>query len=537
MKYCGRQLTNRTIATLLAVFTTALLLTTSHDMGLTWDEPAYIAASESYAAWLGELVAHQKYALSAEGIQTYWEPNHEHPPLDKIWSGVVWSAARLLFDDLTAHRLGNILLVGALVALLFLMIARELGRLAGLAAVGSLITMPRFFFHAHLAALDVPAAVAIFAVVFLFWRTRDRRAIRWDIYLGLAWGAALATKINAIFVPPMLLLWILISRRRFFLFRRLAIAGLIGIPLSLILWPWIYYSSLARAIEYARFVTIDHWEIGQWYLGRFYMPPPWHFPFVMAIAVVPLTWAVLGALGVVRAIKSRQTRAFGILLALGVVVPMLPLSITRSMVYDNERHFMPAFPYVAALAGLGFAWVTRGLRKLSVDRARPALAKVIPWAVAAVALAPHTVAAWSLYPHLLSYYSETIGGVPGAARLQLETTYWCETYAEALPYLNAHAQRGDVIWVQNWSHDVLFYYQLHGIFRQDLRIGWPEHAVSVFAREGVQGHLASIEEADYVVLQRRQSGFTPRVRDWLRGREPVYRLSHQGVPLLDVYAR
>ena len=29
--------------------------------------------------------------------------------------------------------------------------------------------MPRYFFHAHLAALDVPATVTIFAVIYLFW--------------------------------------------------------------------------------------------------------------------------------------------------------------------------------------------------------------------------------------------------------------------------------------------------------------------------------------------------------------------------------
>ncbi|MFX1353311.1 MAG: hypothetical protein ACFFGP_05055 [Promethearchaeota archaeon] len=119
----------------------------------------------------------------------------------------------------------------------------------------------------------------------------------------------------------------------------------------------------------------------------------------------------------------------------------------------------------------------------------------------------------------------------------LETTYWCETYAEALPYLNAHAQRGDVVWVEDWSHDVMFYYQLRGDLDPHLRIAWTLRAITAFRRQGVRGVLASIAEADYVVIQHRQTGFTDEIRDWLRGKEPVYRLSHRDIPLMEIYAR
>ena len=176
---------HNTVAILLGVLTIVLLAATAPHIGLTWDEPAYIAASESYAAWFAELIAHPRYALSAEGIETHWIANHEHPPLNKVWCGLVWSVARYLLDDLTAHRLGNIILVGALVALLYLLIAKELGGRAGLLAVGALLTMPRFFFHAHLAALDVPAAFVVFVTVFTFWRARERRALGWDLCLGI----------------------------------------------------------------------------------------------------------------------------------------------------------------------------------------------------------------------------------------------------------------------------------------------------------------------------------------------------------------
>ena len=102
-----------------------------------------MVAAETYPRWYGELIARPSYALSREGIARYWSISHAHPPLSKLWSGLVWLGARHFFDDLTAHRLGNILIVSVLIALLYLMVAQNYGRIAGLIAAVSLLTMPR----------------------------------------------------------------------------------------------------------------------------------------------------------------------------------------------------------------------------------------------------------------------------------------------------------------------------------------------------------------------------------------------------------
>src|SRR5690242_4791106 len=195
---------------LLAIFVFVLLLTTAPDIGLTWDEPAYIAAARSYMDWYGQVFTDPKEAFSEGAITDAWQVNSEHPPLDKIWSGLVWSVVHNFTDDLMAHRMGNMLLVAVMAGLLYILVFDAYGQVAGLAAVGALLTMPRFFFHAHLSALDVPAAVSVFIVTFAFWKTMEYKKWTWGLALGLLWGLALATKINAVFVPITLGLWLLI---------------------------------------------------------------------------------------------------------------------------------------------------------------------------------------------------------------------------------------------------------------------------------------------------------------------------------------
>ncbi|HMP40995.1 MAG TPA: glycosyltransferase family 39 protein [Roseiflexaceae bacterium] len=532
------------VALLSGVLTLLLLLATAGPIGLTWDEPAYIAASELYIEWFDQLRHSPGYALSEAGIRTYWDINHEHPPLNKIWSGLIWMLSRGVLDDLTAHRLGNMLLVGLLAAMLCYSVGRSYGPWAGIAAVLALLSMPRFFFHAHLAALDVPGAVAFFGITALFWHTRERRHIAWDLLLALAWGAGLATKINAAFVLPTLGLWLLAAWRlprgvAFGRMLRRLLLMTIGGPLVFVaLWPWLYHDTVARIDGYIRFITVDHWQIGQWYLGEFFMPPPWHFPFVMAVAVTPLLIFGLALVGLWRGLRSMQPGAPVVLWMCGAIMPLLALTTGRTMVYDNERLFMPFFPYLAALAGVGIVAVGQYGAQWLAARGAAVLARGALPLLLLAALLPQSIAAVRLFPHTLSYYSAVVGGLPGAVRLGLETTYWCEVYAAALPLINAETPPGAVIWAEPWSHDVLLYYQLQGRLRPDLRVALTRGAGSILAFKGAAGLEADIGESDYVIVAQRETGLhvNPQITAWAANRTPILVLERDGVRLMALYA-
>jgi hypothetical protein len=94
------------------------------------------------------------------------------------------------------------------------------------------------------------------------------------VILGAVWGLAVATKVNAVFVMLALFLWAYIYQRQSALFTQMVRASFIAFPVFVISWPWLYPAPLLRIYEYVRWVTVDHWKIGQYYLHEFHMPLP-----------------------------------------------------------------------------------------------------------------------------------------------------------------------------------------------------------------------------------------------------------------------
>ena len=431
----------------------------------------------------------------------------------------------------------NIILNSLLFALLYLLVQDVYGWWVGVLASVFLFSMPRVFFHAHLSALDLAAATMIVAVVLLFWKTRQNPSWWVDIVLGLVWGLAVATKVNAVFAFFVLVIWALVYQRQRVMARRLLVMGGLAIPIFLLSWPWLYHDTMARVWEYVLFITVNHWEIGQWYFNQFYMPPPWHFPFVITAVVVPLTIFILFFVGMGRVLVQKAERPFGWYLILNGFVPMLALSIGQSMVYDNDRLFIGSMPFMAALAAIGFYAIVQLMGRWLTGRVQLAVAV----GLLLVVLLPQIWTARSVYPHLLSYYSEGIGGVSGAVAMGLEGTYWCETYNEALDYLNEHAEPGDVVFIAPWSHDVMVYYQLQGLLRDDIHFAAP-YPVSSIYDEKIKMKVVPYNRADFVVFQNRGSTFgSPdlgiKYAKWLAEQEADYEWVGDGVPLISIYQR
>jgi 4-amino-4-deoxy-L-arabinose transferase-like glycosyltransferase len=377
--------------------------------GLTWDEPGYVAQGVQYVDWL------RRALTSGAGPEDpVWAAAHpDHPPLGKLVYGVAAGSRPERVSALTAARLASALLFAVLVGLTAYVTYRCCGQMAGWLAGGSLLLTPQVLAHAQLAALDLPVTVAwlAVAVICLIGPTGWRGAT----LVGVLWGIALLIKVNGIFLAGPIFIGGLISRRMRW---REVPAVLASAALTLwIGWPWLWTQTGPRLEAYLLDKQV-RWIVPTFYLGHVYNEayPPWHYPLVLTVATLPLAALVgiiVGTPSLARE-QPRLARWVGLHLLFTLGLACLP-GVPR---YDGTRLFLPAFPFLAIVAGIG---LERLLRHVASFRR---LGWAGAWAVLVLITGSAVFGLGSASPCLLSAFSPLIGGLRGAERAGLETTFW-----------------------------------------------------------------------------------------------------------------
>ena len=149
--------------------------------------------------------------------------------------------------------------------------------------------------------------------------------------------------------------------------------------------------------------------------------------------VTPVGLLILTLAGVIRSIRQHRSEPLGLLI-LGNWAMLLALrALPHTPGHDGVRLFLPAFGVMSLLVGLGARQILDAFGRW----ARIAVAAAVVEAIASV---------WLLMPVPLSYFSPLVGGLPGAARLGMEPTYyWDGLSAEALQWLRDNTPPGRTI--------------------------------------------------------------------------------------------
>ena len=399
----------------------ALTIATLRGPGLTIDEPLDVRPGRDYVALLAR--SGWKFFERAN-VDALFRDNAEHPPLGRWLLGIASKAlepfeAWIFGPDPTglhvlSGRVAPALAFAALVGLVASESARRWGTAAGLASAWTLLAMPRVFAHAHLAALDTFLAFFwTLALVAAARASESRRPVAASAAAGLLWGLALLTKIHAWFLAPLILAWSLARLKPSRALGAVAAWGIVGVAAFVAGWPWLWYDTIARWGAFWG-TGVVRTSIRVEYFGRIWADRdvPWHYPWVYFAVTVPVVLHLLGGVGLVRAWRTRREDPFPGLLV-GSILLFLLLFSTRVPAYDGERLFLLVFPAWAMLVGLGFAAAWRRWGGLRPGRA----------ALVALMLGQGLGTA-AMHPFGLSYYNLLVGGLPGAARLGLEPTYW-----------------------------------------------------------------------------------------------------------------
>lgn len=192
------------VLVLLALLACALCISTYHIFGNFWDEPEHIAAG---------------LVLIDRGEYLY---DNQHPPLARLAAaiGPYLAGARfhgvpnpigeaqgreLLYDStasyeelLTLARLGMLPFLLLLLGATWSWMRRWYGEPAALLAVLFLVSSPVVLGHAAVVALDVPVTALTVASLYALLRWFETPTLRRGLWLGLAAGLAVATKMSAV---------------------------------------------------------------------------------------------------------------------------------------------------------------------------------------------------------------------------------------------------------------------------------------------------------------------------------------------------
>ena len=460
--------------------------------GITWDEPAYFASAERIQAWIVDLAADPRAALQPESIEAAWDPPEHayynpHPPVYKEGMALTEALFGQVLGPVTGFRLSPAFLFAILVGALVWIVSGVAGIPAGIAAGLSFLLMPRVFGHAHFAATDMPLTVFWALATFAFASYLRGGSTSRLVLASVALGLALGTKFTGWLLPVPLLAWAILENR----WR----PWFVLVPAALVLWYLVVPPAWHDPLDFVAHLIAESLSrdltapMTTFYFGIMYSyVVPWHQSLVMMLVTVPLGILVLSLIGSLGSIRSRQVLrpedvqvglARLCLLQTGFFLVLMALSSSPN--HDGVRLFLPLFPFIAVLAGLGFGQLV-DLAQRKLDRPMSLLATLL---IASVYFLPAWWQTTRVSPYYLSYYNELIGGLPGAERAGMDVSYWYDAMTpEFLARVEQELPEGAT--VLTWPTG-RYFEELQGLGRlsPELSIGreWPSPYLLLLARK------------------------------------------------------
>lgn len=503
------------IGAALFLLTVVVVGLTADGIGYTRDEGYYFKAGEQYWGWFAELgrsVASGELSRPFEKavIDRHLSYNYEHPVLVKNLFALSWGILKEqlgLFDrDGAAFRFPAWLFAGLSVSLVYALARSLLRRRAALLAALMWLSMPRAFWHMHLACFDIPVVAAHTWLVLAY--LRGRRSLKGALVVGVAFGLAAAVKHNVLVAPAFFVLhWMLVEAkapaRTTSGFRLPAVPlaffsmAIIGPLVFFLHWPYLWPDLFRRVGTYLGFhLNHEHYPI-LWFGDLLTKPPfPISFPFVMTAVTVPVPvlalfvlGAVLGSFVSARYIWCRfkgqrneevtlvplgtpereHSASAALLLLLNVAFPFALIAMPSSPIFGGTKHWMNALPFLCVLG----AWaLEEGLarlgRALGEERAR--LMPVAFAALMVLVVLPGFAITARVHPYGLSSYNELVGFARGAANVGFQRTFWGYEPRLVLPFINEHAKKPRRLHFGDTNHDDWRFYRRDRLLDDD--IGW-----------------------------------------------------------------
>lgn len=540
---------NRRRSTLIAAaFSIAffgVLWITAPSMGITRDESYYFKAAEEYGRWWDVLFSARFFdAFKDDEIKRHFSYNTEHPALVKLALGLghrFWHDLLGLKSSVQAYRTTGFFFAALSVFATFLLGRAIFSAKVGFIAAALLAALPRYFYDAHLACFDVPMTAMWALGLWSFWRAlRAPAPRRWRTaaLAGVLFGLALATKLNAFFLPPLYVLAWLWAAPKGTIWRwspgpsggrdwvlpaippALLVPALLGPIVFFVHWPYLWNAPFTRVAAYIAFhLHHEHYPISYFHQLLAKPPFPIGFSFVMSALTLPLPFLLLGAGGLLAATARmfRRRSAADCLLVSATLLPLVMLSLPSTPIFGGVKHWFNAMPTLAVLAAQAIV--------LGMDAAGAWISSRTwrPWAaslVAGVALLPGVLGIGASHPYGIGFYNEVAGGFRGGAELGMQRVFWGAAADGLLPFLRDLPPSSQVFFNRS-TYDAWRMHRKEGNIRDD-----------VYYANDAKGAAA----AGFNFLQPEHAERLGEIWSSL-GTRPIAGIYVDNVPLAEVYIR
>jgi 4-amino-4-deoxy-L-arabinose transferase-like glycosyltransferase len=481
------------IAIALGVATFIVMLLTERAIGFTRDESFYFYAADQYTPWylgIWDALIHGRIAehFSDATLRRAFSYNTEHPVLMKTLFGLSHSLFTVKLDWLrpaAGYRAPAWAISGLIASLLYLFGKDASGgrREVGILAALLFWCCPHNLYHGHLACFDMPITGMWLLFVYAYWRGFTSR--RWAIFSGVAYGLALATKLNAFFYPASLLAHWLVAivpgawragrwkGLRQTLPKQWGWMAALGPVVFFLHWPYLWPHPFLRLGSYLGFHA-DHVNYPWAYLNQLLRDPPfpWAYVVVVTALTVPLPIFALFCTGTLRALSRLFARgeqhldSLHVLLLFNGLFPLMLISWPTVPHFGGIKHWMPGLPYLAVLGAEALVTVAA---TLAAWLRRRELALPLTYALGALVLLPGVIGAVHIGGYGESFYNELAGGGAGGAELGMERQFWSNNVSSVLDWLNHDAPQNAAVDFHEVTQGSYEAYRQNGMLRPDIR--------------------------------------------------------------------
>ncbi len=434
-------------------------ITTLKYYGISWDEGLgnmffgerylfyWITGQEKFLDFRSELAALRGLPLNLF-LSPFRDLPHEFPALADTLSAASMHlfAYRLgWLNAVDAWHLFTILLASVFLVVFYRFISHRLGRFTGLTTLLFLAVFPRFWGDMHFNPKDVPETVFFGLAVMAYTVWYEKPGWAKALLTGLIFGAALAVKMNALFLPFILAAGLWPLRFSVGMFKDIwkhlkatllqyALMGAVTAGFYVFAWPLLHADTYHGLRSHLSYILSQGSRAGEAVINP--------QPLLITLATMPewMLACLLAGLIILafRVMKGRPPSAR--LLLAWLIVPILRISLPNMSNFDGIRHFLEFLPAAAAVAAYG---VVSLIKRLS----NPGSLRRTALAAAAVGLIAAN-SAWIYinfwpYPHL--YFNSLTGGLPGARNSfgsHEASDYWAASYRLGLDWISVNAPSG-----------------------------------------------------------------------------------------------